>query len=301
MPRALKPEPDLLKLYSLTAALKQSSGHDSEAKYNRKYQAVRLCGQWTYALRQGLDDVAQRDVLGQLGTDGAVAQLLRKGSTLLGVQLRHATLRPIRCRCHCVEGERPQLNVGQPSTPSLQAESKRVSVQRPSRAGWDAHFAACCPFNPAPNSNSSLVQESEDPHAGGAVAGAHLHLHGARPARKDAAAGCRRSCRYGLQPEMSHKESKPQSAKPKQPRTAPTSAWGGAPLLLGADLQRTGKPGKPMKQYTLPDKRPALCHRPSAHTCAVQLPRSMAATMTAGLCAALGKQLSLLLYGLIMY
>lgn len=53
------------------------------------------------------------------------------------------------------------------------------------------------------------------------------------------------------------------------------------------------KAGKNMEQYKLPDKRPALCHEPVARTCAVQLPRSMAATMTAGLCAALAKQLSI--------
>ena len=52
------------------------------------------------------------------------------------------------------------------------------------RSLW--HF--CC--------NSSLTQECQAPLAAGGVTGADLHLHAARPARKDAAAGCRCSCAY---------------------------------------------------------------------------------------------------------
>ena len=88
---------------------------------------------------------------------------------------------------------------------------------------------------------------------------------------------------------MSHKESKPQSAKPKTAAHCAHLCLGRRSAAAGRRPAAHIKPGKPMKQCKQPDKRPALCHRPSAHTCAVQLPRSTAATMTAGLCAALGK------------
>lgn len=85
-----------------------------------KYQVQAGNGfQAAHALGHRLDDVSQGHVLGQLGADGAVAQLLRELGALPVVQRCHALSAVLRWGGYSVERQSPQLGTTQAGTPRL--------------------------------------------------------------------------------------------------------------------------------------------------------------------------------------